>query len=159
MRLDLAAGNGAFQAAKGTGDNRVVVAEISGPLVGPEVPSEAECKKLLSNVGGRSAWCLQEDDDPVAIRMKFSGFQAVWVGKILHEGEKLRGALKSGKATEDEVRTAWYSFALGDSAPGSGRAQQTVIEFAELLPYFDGDEEKAEALAQKMEAKGAKIIR
>ena len=140
----------------------MVVAEIPGPLVGPEIPNETECKKLLGQLQGRSAWCLQEDDDPVAIRIKFSGFQAVWVGKILHEGEKLRGALKSGKATEDEVREAWYSFALGDSAPGSGRSTATVMKYEDLAAYFDDSEEGQEKLGElvvKMEAQGARIIR
>ena len=157
MRLDLAAGNGAFQAAMGTGQHRKVVAEIAGPLVGPEVPTEAECKKLLGETT-RSAWCVDDENDEVATRVKFTGYRAIWVGKILHEGEKLRGAMKTSKASEEEVRTAWHDFYLGAPAPGSG-GSRTVIAFSELLPYFDGDEELAEALAQKIESKGGKVLR
>lgn len=157
MRLDLAAGNGAFQAAVGTGTHRKVVAEITGPLVGPEIPTEAECKKLLGETT-RSAWCVENETDDVATRVKFIGYRAVWVGKILHQGEKLRGALKNGKATEQEVREAWHSFYLGAATPGSG-ARVVTMTFKDLLEYFDGDEELTEAFAQKLEAKGAKIIR
>ena len=158
MRLDLAAGNDRFQAAIGTGASRKVVAEIDGPLVGPEIPSEKECQKLLGDTS-RSAWVIDEDkNDGDPIRTKFSGYRAVWVGKILHEGEKLRGALKTGKATEEEVREAWHGFYLGASAPGSG-TRAVVLNFSELVEYCGGDEEVAEGVAMSLAEKGAKIIR
>ncbi len=162
MRLDLAAGNDTFQAAKGTGDHREVVAEMAGPLVGPEVPSEANCKKLLSDSATRNAWVVNEDDDGefATVKVKFSKFQAVWVAKILHEAEKLRGVWKAKKATEQEVRDAWYTFHLGAPAPGSGQAPRVVMDFADVAAYFeDGEEEKLEALVAKMEKQGAIINR
>ena len=90
--------------------------------------------------------------------MKVDPFRAFMSVRILHEMEKLRGALKQGKATEKEVREAAYNFYLGASAPGTGGGR-TVIAFSELLPYFDGDEDLAEALATKIESKGGVVTR
>lgn len=154
MRLDLAAGSDTFQCATGTGDHRKVVAEIPGPLVGPEVPSEKECQKLLGE-SSRSAWCINGDGD--SLRVRFVGFQSIWVAKIMHEGEKLRGALKAGKANEEEIRTAWRNFHLGAAAPGSGKATPVVMSLKELIEYCDGDQDVAMALAEKLKEKGAKI--
>ena len=114
MRLDLAAGNDIFQAATGTGDHRQVVAEMDGPIIGPEVPSEDECEQLLKDGGSRSAWVLDPDkNDGDPFRQKFSGFQAIYIAKIMHEGEKLRGAWKTKKITEEQVREMWSGFTIG----------------------------------------------
>ncbi len=162
MRLDLAAGNDTFQAATGTGDNRKVEVEMDGPLVGPEVPTEADCQKLLKADASRSAWVVNEDEEGnfETVRVKFSGFQAVWVGMIMHQGEKLRGAFRAKKATEQQVRDAWHEFYLGAKAPGSG-APQVVMDYDDLAEYFDldeeGQQEKLDALVEKIESKGGKV--
>lgn len=151
MRLDLAAGNDIFQGATGTGDQRKVVAEMAGPIEGPEVPSEKDCQKLLAEAGSRQAWVVNEDEDGAfaTVKVQFKGFQAVWVAKIMHEGEKLRGAWKTKKLSEQEVRDKWSEFTLGYKLGATAKVVEVNKDDLEGLT--------TEEIVELLKAAGAKV--